>query len=83
MAPRINLTTLKAMEATVATRAMERKKKRLAIDAGQYELRRPKKRSRVKVETAQVEVETAPAILPKYLDRDDLGRGPREKLSGD
>ena len=43
MPPRVNLASLKAMEAAVATRAADRKKKRSATNVSHYELRLLKK----------------------------------------
>ena len=50
MLPRVNLATLRAMEATA--RALEKKKKRPAADLGQYELRHLRKGPRVEAESA-------------------------------
>ena len=43
MPPKINLTALKAMEAAFVAQAAEKKKKRLVIRTGQYELKHLRK----------------------------------------
>ena len=69
MGPRVDLAARKAMKAAAGARAVERKKKRLASQFGQYELKLLKKGSRADPDrdaTAQVEVETA-LVTPRTL----------------
>ena len=60
MAPKVDLAALKAIDATAATQAVERKKKRQAVEVGQYELRGLKKGPQTEStghETSRTEVE--------------------------
>ena len=73
MPPRVNLESLKMLEAIIVAWVAERKKKRPAADVGQYELRRLRKGLQLEEGSTQVEVETTLVAKGRILTGIPLG----------
>ena len=68
--PRVDLAARKAMEATTAAWAAEKKKKRSAAEVGQYELKKMKRGNRVdslREVAARVKVEVALTVCVRVI----------------